>query len=193
MKRGRILFIFALFMVPGSSRADLEGILYSYKEESPDKRFVFVQFREEHRERPSPEHLRLSKEYPKSGLYRNDGSTIPLWTVDWSGRDADGSVILSSDGIHMVREGPWARGPEEEAVTFFSRGKELQSYCVSDLVTFPFLLPHTISHLFWRKRIDIDERKSTLVVTTLHAESYVFDLETGFVDGIIRPAQIDLA
>lgn len=25
----------------------------------------------------------LFKKYPTSGLYRNDGSTNPLWTVDW--------------------------------------------------------------------------------------------------------------
>jgi hypothetical protein len=30
-------------------------------------------------------------------LYRNDGSTTPLWTVDWYAH----SVLLPSDGIHL--------------------------------------------------------------------------------------------
>jgi len=38
----------------------------------------------------------LRAKYHVSGLYRNDGSTTPLWTVNWYAY----SVLVAFDGIH---------------------------------------------------------------------------------------------
>src|SRR5262249_16407340 len=43
----------------------------------------------------------LRKNYPESGLYLNDGSREPLWTIDWYRHHID----LASDGVHLVRPG----------------------------------------------------------------------------------------
>lgn len=58
----------------------------------------------------------IRKTYPKSGLYKNDGSTLPVWTVEWFAQE----VEPLSDGIHIVRCGPWASSPFTQAVTFFT-------------------------------------------------------------------------
>ena len=60
----------------------------------------------------------LSKRYEKSGLYQNNGSTTPLWTVDWYAY----RVHIVSVGVHMVRPGPWATGTRNPAVTFYRNG-----------------------------------------------------------------------
>src|SRR4051812_34995978 len=64
-----------------------------------DERFVFVMLCPQ---RPAHEggddHDGLRAKYPKSGLYRNDGSRDLLWSVAWYAP----KVHLASDGIHLV-------------------------------------------------------------------------------------------
>ena len=42
--------------------------------------------------------------YTRSGLYRADNATEPLWTVDWYAYE----VEAASDGVYLIRHGPWA-------------------------------------------------------------------------------------
>src|SRR5262245_39743586 len=65
-----------------------------------------------------------------SGMYRNDGTSEPLWTVDWYAF----GVEIFSDGVHLIRHGPWARKGTDEAITFFARSRPIRKYRVSDLV-----------------------------------------------------------
>jgi hypothetical protein len=70
-----------------------------------------------------PEHQKgreIRAKYPTSGLYKNDGSTKASWTIDWYAY----SVLLPSDGIHLIRRGPWAKDGSTEALTLFASGRE---------------------------------------------------------------------
>ena len=123
---------------------------HSYTIVSADRRYLFVMlaptldndksFRPQEK---STEALKIRKRYAKSGLYLNDGSTVPLWTVDWYAT----AVVLPSDGVHLIRKGPWASTSSDEALTFFASGKELKAYKVKDLISLTSLLPHSVSHL----------------------------------------------
>ena len=90
---------------PLAAKADLETDVYPYTIKTSDGRYVFVMLA------GSPANLDsrdpLAK-YPASGLYRNDGSYTPLWTVDWSAY-----VILPSDGVHLVRKGAGQGNPRD--------------------------------------------------------------------------------
>ena len=134
------------------------------------------------------EALRIRAKYQVSGLYRNDGSTTPLWTVDWYAH----SVFVFSDGNHLVREGPWATSSSDEALTFFSSGKEIRSYKIKDLEDLPWLLPHTVSHFRWLKTADVNDSDRTLTVVTFLWDKYVFDAATGGIVSSRRPTRLAL-
>src|SRR5919201_540577 len=75
---------------------DHEAVPRRYVIVTKNRKFLFVML--------PPPYLRREFEpdkYPASGLYPNDGSTRPIWTVEWYswGRDVD----ISGDGVHLVR------------------------------------------------------------------------------------------
>jgi hypothetical protein len=189
------------------AQADQEGFT-PYKMVSGDGKYVFVMYPSSFRE-----HIDEARLYPLNGLYHNDGSTTPLWTVDWVAE-----VLLPSDGIHVVRIGRWPRqeeGSDAEALTFFANGIPLKRYSVRDLVDFPSLLPHTVSHYRWNfgfwstgnrpnspmlyplgsergysvPTAVFDETTHTLTVETLHRDRITFDLNTGEIVSQVRPAR----
>jgi hypothetical protein len=119
---------------------------------------------------------KLRQTYTRSGLYRNDGSAEPLWTVDWY---AEGVLVLS-DGAHLVRFGkPYKI--EDEALTFFAHGHELATYRVKDLVARPEALPKNPWRVPWLSESHLDEQKRTFAVKTTAGDHYVFDVTTGQV------------
>lgn len=123
--------------------------------------------------------------YAKSGLYHNDGSKTPLWTVDWH---AD-HVMPLSDGIHLVRTGGPSSSPGSEAVAFFAKGTLLKSYEVSDLVSFSIdvfgLSCGRISRL-------LDETQQ-YTIDTDYGEHYVFDVTTGEIVEEFRTPRLIMA
>jgi hypothetical protein len=128
----------------------------------------------------------IRSKYSQSGLYRNDDSTAPLWTVDWYAF----SVEVSSDGHHLVKYGPWPGRFQygEVALTFYLDGREVKSYNVSDLVTIPPLLPSSVSHYMWLDDSSFDDESGRLRVQTRSWDSYVFDVTTGdVVEGVYLP------
>ncbi len=165
-----------ILMTPLFVYADKEAPPKSYEEFSPDKKFVFVMiapidYSRDGRyfgEEGVAKEKRIRATYPKSGMYSNDGSTKPLWTVDWYSR----FVLVASDGIHLVRMGPWAMKGSNEAFTFFANGKKIRSYKINDLVRSIKDLPHTASHFSWLgyDGIKLDESKFTFSVSTLNDE-----------------------
>ncbi len=110
-----------------------------------------------------------------SGMYRNDGASEPLWTVDWYAH----GVEIFSDGTHLIRHGPWASRVTDEAISFFSKDKLLRKYSVSDLVKDRRKLQRTVSHFSWSldSRLDDDGLRYTLI--TVDHRCYVFDAATG--------------
>ncbi|MDJ0904384.1 MAG: hypothetical protein QNI96_00080 [Woeseiaceae bacterium] len=171
--------------------ADSPAPPYTYKIESEDGRYVFVMLTglsaEEELWRLSEgfgaEISAIKSQYPQSGLYSADDPSNPLWTVDWYAH----SVLPFSDGIHLVREGPWAVSGRSEGVSFFANGELLKSYAVSDLVLAPWAMPHSISHFTWRKETSIDDESLSYDVLTIHRESIRFDARTGEITRSFSP------
>lgn len=213
MKKWFPILIFIL-LASTNVFADTEIVIQPYTLETADKKYIFVMLRNVGRQNSS---LRQSDKYPQSGLYLNDGSSNPLWTVDWPG-----FVILPADGIHLVRRGSWPRqkdGYDVEALSFFANGKLLKRYSVRDLVDFPWLLPRSVSHYIWQQKLPanssfdkvtfrlldgsdfregdqgviIDNNAGTLKLATLNGEEYVFDLKSGEILQANRPMRKGVA
>jgi hypothetical protein len=205
LKRCFLLIAIALSL-PVITPADQEACPWAFTMESADKKYIFVMLKSCYRGERAGRYD--SDRYPQSGLYLNDGSTTPLWTVDWCG-----AVVLPSDGVHVVREG-WEGTSEswtEEAITFFADGRRLKSYRVCDLVTIPWLLPHSYWGYQWRglispgKEADLtivmlgvgarpyragvvfDESAHTMEIETRQGDTYLFDLSTGETLSARRP------
>jgi len=130
----------------------------------------------------------INTKYSVSGLYRV-GDAAPLWTVDWYAY----SVIVSEDGHHIVREGPWATTARDEALAFLVDGKELRSYSIRELCDLTWALPHTVSHFRWLKSMNLDQKRQELTVVTFHRDKFVFDLTTGNIISARRPGRLILA
>jgi hypothetical protein len=117
----------------------------------------------------------VRQKYSASGMYLTGDETSPIWTVDWYAH----SVLPFSDGIHVVREGPWARSRGDEAVSFFENGKLLKSYSISDLNISRRAMSRTISHFFWREKTSIADAKLTYEIEPRKGKAIVFDVTTG--------------
>jgi hypothetical protein len=122
---------------------------------------------------------RIRASYTASGLYRNDGSRTPLWTVDWYAYE----VYPASDGVHLVRPGlsrlwsPLDCG--DSAVEFYARGKRLCRYKIRELVDVPRLLISYSVSAKWRAEEEFDDKTLRYSVRTVQGERFVFDAATG--------------
>ena len=135
--------------------------------------YIFVMLRPE--DQQAKEYSDLRKNYKVSGLYRNDGSSEPLWTVDWYAF----GVIPDSDGRHLMRWGPWASSTDQLALSFYEDGKEIKRYLVWELVCDETKLERSVSHFQWASGSNYDEAQGTLQLTTHDDRTYHFLLETG--------------
>ena len=207
MSMQKIAFTILLVLASCSTTfADSEGVSFDYTAETADKKFVFVMLN------PKLKNGRLTDKYPQSGMYLKDGSTTPLWTVDWLNY-----VFLPGDGKHIVRRGGarYSAAYDEEAFSFFDEDRLLKIYRTKDLVDFPWLLPHTVSHykvitanfnlnpindgVFMKVDngegypinggVIIDNENQTLAVQTFHDDRYLFDLKTGEIISSSRPTR----
>ena len=101
LKRCFLALCFGLIL-PVVAAADSEGSSYEYSMKSADEKYIFVMLRGcNHGE---DIHFYPSEKYPESGLYLNDGSAVPLWTVDWCGwvgQDEAGGGVGSRPGGHL--------------------------------------------------------------------------------------------
>lgn len=137
----RFLFILIVTQI---AFADQEGSLPSYTVETADKKHIFVMLTPFDAAHGFTEKNIL---FNRSGIYLNDGSTTPVWAVDWFA-----NIYLPNGGEYVLRRGRWARYSncyEEEAFSFVTRGEVIKVYRVKDLVDFPWLLPHSVSHYKW--------------------------------------------
>ena len=191
--RNRINIFVIVFqmLVPAIAYGDTEAGPFPYARTSADGKFIFVMFTPGHvhpAEVPLVDGRQVfgyipASDYPASGLYANNGSRIPLWTVTWYAH----SVIVLSDGIHLVRRGPWAKSQSDEAYSFYANGKEVRSYKISDLVDTPLFLKHSVSHFEWEETVRIDEQNHELVTALYNTEGFVFDYTTGEIISSRRP------
>jgi len=183
--------------------ADQEGGGFGYKATTPDGKHIFVMRDPFNRDTP----------YPANGMYLNDGSAIPLWTIDWNA-----FALVPSGGEHLVRLGKsqrWSGSYDEEALTFFSNGRPLKTYTAGELIDLPWLLPHSVSHYSWllawrpskdnshaeltldgsrysNESVTFDERHQTVELLTVLGDRLTFDLKTGEIVLAKRPATVAL-
>lgn len=117
----------------------------------------------------------IRRVYKQSGLYKNDGSNTPIWTVDWYAFE----VFPSSDGEYLVRMGPWASSTHQLALSFHKNGKEIKKYRIKDLIHDESKLRHTVSHFFWRSELKFDDKHAVLFLKTTDNQTYRFSVKTG--------------
>jgi hypothetical protein len=184
IRRCIILLSFVLVAL-SSTLADSERPPFTYTKLSPDERYLFVMISPNPPEEDRGPWRSIREKYSQSGLYRNDGSTTPIWTVHWYGFEA----APLSDSVHLVRRGPWATSSKSEAVSFFANGKLLRTYTVSDLVAIPALMEHSVSHFFWRDDEQLHDQEKTYLIMTKHGEHYLFDISTGDILSSYTPVR----
>lgn len=161
----------------------------SYTQTSPNGEYVFVMLSslsvgaeaDSLNETAGRQLRELRAMYSRSGLYRNDGSTAPLWTVDWYG-----FAEPASDGVHLVRIGTCDTN-DDEALSFFRNGKLLRTWTRGELVDFPILLTRTTAFTIWRKDGGFDEGRAEYLLWTEDGNHFRCDLRTGEIVESSRP------
>jgi hypothetical protein len=125
---------------------------------------------------PTAREAALWKKYTRSGLYRNDGSGKPLWTIKGYSRRA----FPASDGVHLVCVSQFGGGFEswKQAVRFYASGQLIRAYSVDDLTT-SWLLSDSPSGRIWFRQDRFDEANLQYTVWTSDGNSFTFDIRTG--------------
>ena len=164
--------IAAVFFFYAQAFADTPMPPRDFKIVTENQEYVFVMLAPEGGATHDPE---IRKAYKQSGLYKNDGSTTPLWTVYWYAF----LVFPSSDGEHLVRMGPWASSINQLALSFYRKGKEIKKYRIKDLVHDESKLSRTVSHFFWRSELKYDDKNAVLFLKTRDNQAYRFSVKTG--------------
>jgi hypothetical protein len=164
--------VVAVFILCAHAFADTPARPHDFKRVTENKEYVFVMLAPLGRSNDGSEIRRV---YKQSGLYKNDGSTTPRWTVDWYAFE----VFPSSDGEHLIRMGPWAGSTDQLALSFHRNGKEIKNYRIKDLVHDNSKLKHTVSHFFWKSELKYDDKEAVLFLKTIDNQAYRFSAKTG--------------
>lgn len=174
----------AVLGIPGPGRTDSFLPPKPYTQTTGDRRFIFV-IRNGNLDHLQDEELREARQiqmaYPKSGMYRNDGSFELIWEFDsYSGR-----VVLMNDGVHMTRFGQFCLNPEDEAISFFENGHLIRMYRLGELVNDPTQLPRTVRTRRWLRKDSWDGR-SVFNIETEDGNFYTFDMKSGEIVSSFR-------
>jgi hypothetical protein len=160
---------------------------FSHKTLSPDGQYVFVVLAPLTKEKEwdkwvgerAAEIRAIREKWPATGMYRNDGSTMPLWTVDWYAYD----VAVPSDGEHVVRfQTPGLQTFSGPTLGFYRRGELIRGYDLLELVSLPFVTSDN-----WLASRHVDDASHTITVETRLGDRYVFDVRTGEMLSGFRP------
>jgi hypothetical protein len=120
--------------------------------------------------------------YAESGLYRNDGSTTPIWIYDGEWCSGDGPII-APDGMHVIFPGRWLHDEyASTAVAFRRNGILLRSYNDTDLIK-PYYMKAVLNGLRAPTCKDayFDAQNMTYTIRTNQNEELVFDVTTGAI------------
>lgn len=134
----------------------------------------------------------LRQRYSLSGLYRNDGSTNPVWTTPhyiWP------RALVANDGQHLVAyrpgrlSGVYGVGVGETVLAFYAQGKLTHRYTCGELIAFPSLLRWQNGRTrSWHDSLSLDDGSGQLTLVTTLRDRYVFDLATGRIMSSFRPS-----
>lgn len=124
----------------------------------------------------------IREQYSESGLYRNDGSTTPLWNIQYFSRPQRGDVYIAPDGEHLIfgADGFFAGW-------FFAHGRRLAGYTVDDLVSHKLvksMMSFRVPTCLWDH---FDADSMTYTVHTNQGEEFTFDATTGGLIGAKSP------
>lgn len=190
MKKVFISLLTMIFMLmPRVASADSEVAPHSYKELASNNKFVFIMIY------PNSEEVKTEdgKIYTKTGLYKNDNSIEPLWTIEGYSH----KVYISPDGNYAAKLGPWPRLTEfnnrdlnQLVVAFYDRGKLTREYYIKDLVVDENKLPRSVSHFQFNKELNFDEAQNILELETYDGSKYMFDMKTGGIASADRGVNI---
>lgn len=160
--------------------ADTPAPMSSYKTVSPNGAYVFVMLgKAGYRSSDVTEW----EGYTQSGLYHNDGSKEPLWTVDWYAYKVD----IASDGVHLVRHGGLATDVYGEAIGFYANGELLRSYRIGDVVADEGGLYRSVTFLHWKLDGRYVQQLGEYTLRTNDGNVTVFDVTTGQIVTQLRP------
>lgn len=174
MLQVRAGIVAAILLVFTLALADSWGPERDFTVQSADGEYIFVMLGRSDSYLGSAPDPDIRALYSQSGLYRNDGSTEPLWTVDWYG-----SGIPISDGIHFVRRGTMSFFDDQLALAFYRNGEKLALYSIFDLVEDRSQLLWTITTVSCRLISELFEREGELVVETCDDQIHRFSIVTG--------------
>lgn len=121
--------------------------------------------------------LQLRAKYTQSGLYRNDGSSVPLWTLPYRGCD---HPLVLNDGQHVILANEHWRQSYNHVATFYAGGNKLASHQLENLASH---YQFTVRWIYWPEceSFQLDEDRLELTLKTNQGETYVFDVTTGQV------------
>ncbi len=194
MHRQAVFIAFLLFAAPVCAQvAGKVKVHASWQHVSDDGRFVLVMVSPlplkqdiEHAGFYAEEARAIRSRYSKSGLYPNDGSTKPLWTIPyhpgWHGAQ------LAEKGKYLVLfDDLWDVAPEN-VLYFYTNGKLVRMYRQDQFM-------HLFSAKQWGSAVlesgyfgvdfpsmptsTIDRTKHTFTITTAQYETITFDIATG--------------
>ena len=118
----------------------------------------------------------IRETYSQSGLFPNDGTTTPLWTLPYHNWTHE--VFIGPDGQHLIiADDDWFQS-HGHVVTFYSNGNELASYSITDLLSSTYLRMPIL------RRIDggamtFDTDALTFTSRTNQGGAFVFDVTSG--------------
>jgi len=163
--------LLVLVFISGTTLADSPAPPRDYVLEVPGGKYVFVMLAPD--EFHAIEGLRAK--WSRAGLYKIDDPDTPLWTIDWYAH----SVIPFSDGIRLVRWGPWAETTDDLAVAFYANGEELNHYHIRELIEDESTLEHSVSHFTWNTDWSLDDDSGVLTIDTTDGQRHRFDTGAG--------------
>jgi hypothetical protein len=186
-----VVIAVVMFAAPAVSNA---GLVHeeSWRIASQDGRYVLVMVSPHPVDEDASRHDReaevreIRKTYKQSGLYPNDGSSEPLWTIPY--HIPDYAVYIAPDGRHLViAMQHWSHTisniPPGGVVFFYRNGEALASYRDYELISC-FAFKSMANRLYRGHVIDcqeasFDPQARTYTVQTSQSEEIVFDVTTG--------------
>jgi len=164
---------------------------WSFKKLTPNGKYIFIMIGEAERSaiggflEPS-EAMEIRLKYPQCGLYPNDDSIVPLWTIEgmWYSHD----LQLTSDGVHMIFVSQIAKASSEVGLVFYENGKIIRSYRIEELVddwdkceVVRNTNRNTQPTVCWIEKQQLDDEKLEYLLITKEGNQFLFDVTKGTV------------
>jgi hypothetical protein len=127
----------------------------------------------------------LEAKYPRSGIYRNDGSTEPVWPMPYI--TVCKNIYVANNGAHVIvayldweADNVSSRG---DALEFYARGEQIGVYNEDDIV--PAFFAKTIANrclgreALTCREASLDDDAQIFTLVTTQGESFRYDVTTG--------------